>query len=260
MLKKMIISFSACLAFSIPTFALAEVKPSEVASQTEIEKAATEIFNKIGGKVKSIKPSPVKGLYELLIEKDGRTGIVYLDEAQKHLIQGMVLDIAALQPVFAHPQDMLQSKQQTSLDVTKIPVESAFVMGNPKGTKKLYVFTDPDCPYCHKMHAELKKLVKIAPDVAIHIMLFPLPMHPGAYDKARVVLETMSQDLMDKAFEGKEVPKPTKDNSRAAIDAIIKFANENGIDGTPTLVLDDGKIVVGMRSSDDLKRILSDRN
>ncbi len=257
MLKKMIIIFSACLAFSIPMFAIAEVKPSEVSSQSDIEKAATDIFNKIGGKVKSIKPSPVKGLYEILIEKDGRTGIVYLDEAKKHLIQGMVLDIAVLQPVFAHPQEMLQPKQQTSLDVTKIPVESAFIMGNPKGTKKLYVFTDPDCPYCHKMHAELKKLEKIAPDVAIHVMLFPLPMHPGAYDKSRVILETMSQDLMDKAFEGKELPKPTKESSKAAIDAVIKFAGENGIDGTPAMVTHSGKIIMGFKSSSALKDILS---
>lgn len=256
MFIKMIISLSAYLAFSISTLALAEIKPAKAESQSEIEKAATDIFNMIGGKVKSIKSSPVKGLYEILIEKDGRTGIVYLDEAKKHLIQGMVLDIAVLQPVFAHPQEMLQPKQQTSLDVTKIPVESAFVMGNPKGTKKLYVFTDPDCPYCHKMHTELKKLEKIAPDVVINIMLLPLPMHPGAYDKARVILETMNQDILDKAFEGKEVPKPTKESSKAAVDAVIKFAGENGINGTPTIVMPDGKIVVGMRDAESLKKLL----
>lgn len=259
MLKKVIISLSAYLAFSISTLALAEVKPPEAASQNEIEKAAADIFNKIGGKVKSIKPSPVKGLYEILIEKDGRTGIVYLDEAQKHLIQGMVLDIAVLQPVFAHSQEMLQPKQQASLDVTKIPVESAFVMGNPKGTKKLYVFTDPDCPYCHKMHAELKKLEKIAPDVSINVMMFPLPMHPGAYDKARVILETMSKDILDKAFEGKEVPKPTKESSKALVDSVIKFATENGINGTPTLVFDDGSIVVGGRDAESLKKLSASR-
>ena len=256
MLKKMIISLAAYLAFSIPMFAQADVKSSEVSSQSEIEKAATDIFNKIGGKVKSVKPSPVKGLYEILIEKDGRTGIVYLDEAKKHLLQGMVLDLETLQPVFAHPQDMLQPKQQTSLDVNKIPVDSAFIMGNPKGAKKLYVFTDPDCPYCHKMHAELKKLEKLDSDVAIYIMLFPLPMHPGAYDKARIILETKDQDVMDKAFEGKEVPQPTKESSKVTINSIIKLANDNGISGTPTLVLGDGKIVVGGRDAEALKAML----
>ena len=254
MFKKMFVCLSALIIFTA-TLAMAEVNPAQI----ELEKATNEIFNKIGGKVKSIKPAPVKGLYEILIEKDGKSGIVYLDESRKHLMQGMILSIDGLQPVFSHPQDMLQPKQQTSLDVTKIPVESAFVMGNPKGTKKLYVFTDPDCPYCHKMHDELKKLATIAPDVAIHIMLFPLPMHPGAYDKARVVMETMSQELMDKAFAGKEMPKPTKESSKAAVDAIVKFAGENGISGTPTLVLGDGSIVVGGRDAESLNVLLGSK-
>jgi thiol:disulfide interchange protein DsbC len=257
MLNKLLATLSALLLMAAPLYAATDSKPAAESSSSQVEKAVNDIFNKIGGKVKSIKPAPVKGLYEILIEKDGRTGIVYLDDARKHLMQGMILDIEALQPVFSHPQELLQPKQQTAVDVTKIPVDAAFIMGNPKGAKKLYVFTDPDCPYCHKMHIELKKLVTIAPDVAIHVMLFPLPMHPDAYDKSRAVLETMSQDVMDKAFEGKDVPKPTKENSKVAIDAIVKFAGENGIGGTPTLVLGDGKIIVGFKSSSALKDILS---
>ena len=89
-------------------------------------------------------------------------------------------------------------------------------------------------------------------------MLFPLPMHPGAYDKARVIFETKDHDLLDKAFEGKEVPKPAKESSKAAVDAVIKFAGENGIGGTPTLVLGDGRIVVGMRDAEALKKLLSE--
>ena len=136
------------------------------------------------------------------------------------------------------------------------PVDSAVIMGNPKGSKKLYVFTDPDCPYCQKGHVELKKLAKIAPDVAIHIMLFPLPMHPAAYEKSRTILETKSHELLDKAFEGKEIPKPTKDSSKIAIDEIIKFANKNGISGTPTMVMPDSTIQVGMRDAETMKKML----
>ena len=132
-------------------------------------------------------------------------------------------------------------------------------MGNPKGIKKLYVFTDPDCPYCRKGHAELKKLAKIAPDVAIHIMLFPLPMHPGSYDKSRSVIESKNLDLLDKAFDGKEIPKPTKESSKKAIDEIVKFANANGISGTPTMVLPNGTIQVGMRDAETMKKMLDEK-
>lgn len=220
------------------------------------EKEATDVLKKTGITVTSVKQSPARGLFELLVEKDGQKGVVLLDYGKKHLIQGMVVNLDTLQPASAHQQDLPQSKQQTSLDVSNIPTANAVVMGNPNGSKKLYVFTDPDCPYCRKGHAQLKKLAAIAPDVAIYVMLFPLPMHPAAYDKCRAVLEAKSGDLLDKVFEGKDVPLPTKESSKAAIDEIVKFGKANGISGTPTIVLPDGKIQVGMPDAEAMKKML----
>jgi len=220
-------------------------------------KEASELLKATGGTVKSIKYAPVKGMYELLVEKDGKQGLIYIDFEKKRLMQGFIIDLATLQPVAAHTkQDMPQQKQPASLDVKTIPLENSIVMGNPKGSKKLYVFTDPDCPYCRKFHAELQTLAKTSPDVAIYIIPFPLPMHPGAYDKARAILEAKSRDVLDNAFAGNEIPKPAQDASKARIDANIKFGNANGITGTPTFVLPDGKIVVGGRDAETLKKML----
>ncbi|WP_168205942.1 DsbC family protein [Geobacter sp. FeAm09] len=215
---------------------------------------AAELLKATGGTVKSIKPAPIKGMFEVLMEKEGRQGVIYVDYAKKRLMQGLIVDLATLQPVSAHVPEQPQQKQ--ALDTATIPLENAVVMGNPKGARKLYVFSDPDCPYCRKFHAELKSLTKAAPDVAIYLVPFPLAMHPGAYDKARAILEAKSLDVLDRAFEGKEVPKPTKDASKAQVDANIKFGNANGITGTPTMVMPDGKIVVGGRDAETLKKML----
>ncbi len=258
MLNRLIVTVAAALTVStaVPLMAADSAKAT-AADQKQIEATAAAVFSRIGGRVKSIKPAPVDGLYEILIEKDGKSGIVYLDRSGRHLMQGMVLDAATLTPVFAHPEDMLQPKQQTSLDVKRIPAQHAVVMGNPKGTRKLYVFTDPDCPYCSRMHTELKKLEKAAPDLAILVMLMPLEsLHPGVSEKVRAVMENGSLELLDKAFTGKQLPKPKREESRAAVEAILKFAGENGINGTPTLVLDNGSIMVGMRDAETLKGML----
>lgn len=217
---------------------------------------AGDLLKDLGATVKSIKPAPAKGLFEIMLEKDGKPGLLFMDYGKKHLIQGVMVQLPELKPVAAHQQDFPQPKQITSVDPGTIPVKNAIIMGNRKGTKKLYVFTDPDCPYCRTFHGELKKLTRIAPDVAIHIMLFPLPMHPGAYDKSRIIIETASLQNLDKAFEGKEVPKPSKESSKAVIDENITFANSNGISGTPTMVLPDGKIMVGGRDAEELKKML----
>lgn len=218
-------------------------------------KEAGDFLKPTGASVLSIKESPSRGLFELLVQKDTQKAIIFIDYGKKHLIQGMMVDLAKMEPVSSHKLDPPQQKP-AKLDVNSIPTKNAVTIGNPNGSKKLYVFTDPDCPYCRKGHEELKKLAKIASDVAIHVMLFPLPMHPGAYDKSRAVIETMSLDLLDKAFEGKEVPKPTKESSKTAIDENIKFANANGISGTPTMVMPDGTIQVGMRDAETMKKML----
>jgi thiol:disulfide interchange protein DsbC len=258
MFKELIFTLALLLIVASPSFAMAKEGCGGACNVCHklSEKDANELLKKIGVTVKSVKEAPAKGLFELLVEKDSKQGILYMDYGKKHLMQGMMVSLETMQPVSAHAQDLPQPKQVTSVDVSKIPVDKAVVIGNPTGAKKIYVFTDPDCPYCKKAHLELKKLATIAPDVAIHIMLFPLPMHPAAFDKARTMFETKSLELMDKAFDGKDVPKPTRESSKAAIDEIIKFANANGISGTPTVVMPDGKIEVGMRDAETMKKIL----
>jgi len=258
MFKELLTALAVSIIIASPSYAMAKdgCGGECTSCHSLTEKDAGDLLKKTGLKVKSVKQAPSRGLFELLVEKDNKQGVIFIDYGKKHLIQGMIVNLETLQPVSSHAQDLPQPKQVTSVDVTKIPLDKAVIMGNPKGSRKLYVFTDPDCPYCQKGHVELKKLAAIAPDVAIYIMLYPLAMHPGAYDKSRTIFETKSLDLMDKAFDGKEIPKPSKEGSKAAIDEIIKFANASGISGTPTMVMPDGKVEVGMRDAETLKKML----
>jgi thiol:disulfide interchange protein DsbC len=89
-------------------------------------------------------------------------------------------------------------------------------------------------------------------------MLFPLSMHAQAFDKSRVLLINKSRKLLDEAFEGKELPKPTGDEGKPEVEAIKRFAQEHGISGTPTLILPDGTAVVGGRDAEALLKLLSD--
>jgi len=218
---------------------------------------ANKLLSFAGITVKSVKPAPARGLYEVLFEKGGGIGLVFIDFAKKHLLEGQVLDLTTKQPVIAHEQELPRPKQFTGVDPKLIPLQHAFTIGNPKATKKIYVFTDPDCPYCRTLHPELAKLEKLMPDLAIHIMLYPLQqLHPQAYDKARVVLSTKSRKNLDQAFDGKELPKLKGDAAKAAVDAVIKFAQEQGINSTPTILLPDGKPYQGQRDAQALQAIL----
>lgn len=218
---------------------------------------AADILKPLALSVKSVKHAPVSGMFEVLAERSGTEGIVYIDYGKKYLMQGVIVDAKKLDSVSSHSRPAPPEKKLAMIDPKTIPAQLSLVMGNPNGSRKLYVFTDPDCPYCRKFHAELVKLERIVPEVAIHIMLFPLPMHAQAFDKSRVLLVNKNRKLLDEAFEGKVLSNPVGDDGKPEIEAIIKFAQKHGISGTPTMVLPDGTTVVGGRDVETLKQMLS---
>lgn len=207
------------------------------------------------GEVKSVRMSPVKGLWELTLERDGRQAVAYMDFAKKHLLPGPVFDIATGKQFFTPP---IQKKETRKIDVSTIPLSDSIVMGNPIGRNRIFVFTDPDCPFCARQHAELKRLTAMDKSVAVYVKMFPLKMHPKAYDKARVILGSGSLDLLNKAFGGEPLPKPGEKDAGKPVDETIKLGESLGINGTPALIFPDGRIVAGFRDNVAIQKILKE--
>jgi len=89
----------------------------------------------------------------------------------------------------------------------------------------------------------MKKVIEERKDIAFYIKMFPLPMHKGAYDKAKAIVCEKSLALLEDAFEKKELPKPKCDTK--VIDENIKLAEKLGITGTPALIFPGGRVVPG---------------
>jgi thiol:disulfide interchange protein DsbC len=218
------------------------------------EEAGT-IFKGLG-EVKSVKMSPVKGLYEVTVQQNNRQAVAYLDFGKKLLVPGPVFDIASKQPLTPPPVELPKILSKAEMDT--IPLANSIVMGNPNGKKRIFVFTDPECPFCGRLHAELKKLIALEPDLTIYIKMYPLDMHPNAFGKARVLLSANSLELLDKAFAGEKLPEPGDKDPREPVDETIKLGKTLGIDGTPAIVLPDGRMISGTRDVKTLRGMLSE--
>ena len=211
----------------------------------------------INAKVKDVRMSKVKGLWEIEGEMGDQKFLVYMDFAKQYLIQGkggmMFIPVADI----GKPQKQPEMKK---LDLSKIPVEKAILIGDKKADKKIIVFSDPDCPYCQKLHPEMKKIVEKRKDVAFLIKLYPLPMHPEAYDKAKAIVCEKSADkamkLMDDAFSGKSISKPNAKCDASEVDNNLKLAAELGIRGTPAIIFPDGRLLPGYVEADAILAIL----
>jgi len=95
--------------------------------------------------VVDIKSSPITGLWQIDVDAgEGKRGALMLDYAKKHfIILSQLIPIEAI------------GKARTT-DFSKLPLKDAVVLGAKGAKKKVAVFSDPDCPYCRKLHDEMK--------------------------------------------------------------------------------------------------------
>lgn len=205
-----------------------------------------------------VKPAPVRGLFQALVKKGKDEGIIYIDYGKKYLINGRILDTGRKTDVTQ--EELVNSKR---INPSSIKLDNALIMGNLSGSKELYVFTDPECPYCAQLHKELLQLVRDEPDLRINIILFPLDIHPAAAGKidSIVCLSKSSMvdalAMLDRSFEKQDI-KPIDCGSSFGVSG-TRQADELGISVTPTIVLPDGRIVMGMKKSAEIRKLLGEK-
>lgn len=93
----------------------------------------------------------------------------------------------------------------------------------------------------------MKKVVNERKDIAFYIKMFPLKIHPGAYEKTKAIVCEKSLTLLEDAYDKKQLPKPKCETS--AIEENIKLAEKLGITGTPALILPDGRVITGYKDA-----------
>ena len=84
--------------------------------------------------------------------------------------------------------------------------------------------------------------------------MFPLPMHKDAYDKAKSIVCEKSLALLDDSFAKKHLPKAKCKTS--AVDDNIKLAQKLNINGAPSMILPDGRIISGYRDAEAIMELI----
>ena len=184
----------------------------------------------------SVAPAQVKGLYEVVM---GRK-IAYTDRTGRYFMLGSLVDMTTNDDLTAARQEVL-----SLIDVRKLPLHDAIVRVNGKGRRTLFVFSDPDCPYCQRLEPELDKL----DDVTIYIFLFPIEsLHSDAARKAQSIWcqadEKGRAQLWHRVVTHVETIATTEcDNP---LRRNLALGESLGVVGTPTIVGADGRSLPGM--------------
>jgi thiol:disulfide interchange protein DsbC len=238
MFRKPLISAFAALAILLAG-AAAAAEPPEVAKlrQTLQERLP-------GVQPESIAPSPVPGLFEVVIG----ARLFYMTGDARYLLQGSVIDLVA-------ERDISEARRsEVRLAAVERVGEDTMIVFAPQEVKHtVTVFTDPDCPYCRKLHDEMDELNALG--IKIRYLLYP---RAGAGSRTYVktvsawCAEDRNQALTD-IKAGAEIPVSSCDNP---VETHRALGETMGITGTPTLVLEDGRVLPGYVPAQQLLQMI----
>jgi thiol:disulfide interchange protein DsbC len=198
-------------------------------------------------KIDAIKPSEVKGLYEISV---GST-VFYVSDDGKYLLEGHLIDIAAR-------KDLTEGKLSDShvAALKKLGTDKMIVFA-PKTIKHtVTVFTDIDCGYCRKLHSEIDSY--LAEGIAIQYIFFPRAgKNSESYKKAVSVWCAGNAEERKAAFtaakKGETPKEKTCDNP---VDEHMKLGAEFQVNGTPTIVSEKGVVYPGYLPAKQLAETL----
>lgn len=221
--------------------------PAANADEAVIRQAMTKSMPSV--KIDSVKPSEVKGLYEVMVG----TNIFYVSEDGKYLLQGRLVDMAAHKDL---TEEKLSGARKQAIE--KIGQENMIVFKPKIGKYTVSVFTDIDCGYCRKLHSELDQY--LAQGITIQYLFFPRAGKGSeSYNKAVSVWCAKDRNAaLTDAKKGNTPPAKTCDNP---VDKHMQLGADFDVKGTPMIVSEKGNIYPGYMPAKQLFEALeSEKN
>jgi thiol:disulfide interchange protein DsbC len=192
----------------------------------------------------AIHPTAWPGVFEVAMGAN----LAYVDATGRYFLFGHLYDMRQQRDLTAERKDAM-----ARIDFGSLPLADALTEVRGNGTRMLAIFSDPDCPYCRRLETELRGLN----DVTIHTFLMPLAsLHPAARGKAVSVWCAADRLATWRALMLRDVLPPQADCLHP-VDRNVTLGEQLGINGTPTLIASDGRVLAGAASRDQIEAWLS---
>ncbi len=191
----------------------------------EIEKNFPEI------KVDKITKTAYDGLYEIFAGNE----LLYTDKKASFFLLGNLIDTKTRENV-----SEVRLQKLTAIRFDDLPLDMAFKTVRGNGSRRMAVFSDPNCGYCKRFETDLLELK----DVTIYTFLYPI-LAPDSMPKSRQVWcsEDRTKAWQDLMIRGM---LPGSDGKcDAPIEKIVELGNRLRINSTPATVFENGERVPG---------------
>ncbi|MET0936541.1 MAG: DsbC family protein [Luteibacter sp.] len=203
-----------------------------------------------GIEVSSIAPSPIPGYFQVVAS--GR--MVYVSADGHYMINGNLVDLQKKTDLSAAAWAAMRK-----VELAKVPDSQRLIYSPANPKHKVTVFTDVDCGFCRQLHAHIDEFNKQG--IAVEYVFWPREgvkttggNDTPSYTKAvSVWCSSDRKNAFNAAMSG-STPKaatcanPVKDE--------FELGERLGVNGTPTIVTENGDIVGGYVTPEQLLKAL----
>ncbi|MGH8503458.1 MAG: DsbC family protein [Gammaproteobacteria bacterium] len=194
----------------------------------------------------SIEPSPVEGIYQVAYGAQ----ILYISADGRYLLRGSLVDLE-------NREDLTEAAsakvRRQTLD--KLDEDQMIVFSPEKPRHTITVFTDIDCGYCRKLHAEINQY--LAQGIKVRYLAFPRAgVNSTSYDKAVDVWCAQDRNVaLTRAKRDEAVADESCDNP---VKAQYELGQALGVSGTPAIMLENGEMIPGYQPAKPLAAMLDE--
>ena len=187
-----------------------------------------------GIEAKDIQPSQVDGWYT--IQKGSI--VAYVSADGRYLLQGDMIDLEAQ----VNLSDQVRSSMRRDV-MAAVSDDEVITFTPPEVKYSVTVFTDIDCSYCRKLHAEIDEY--LANGIEVRYLLYPRngPTSRSWSTAEEVWCAVDRNHALTMAKRDKDFL--TKDCDSSMVKNHYLIGQDVGLSGTPAIVFEDGTLLAG---------------
>ena len=207
---------------------------ADPATKAAVGDPRAEIIKKFpGSKVEDIRPSPIKGVFEISLGGD----VAYVSADGRYLISGDMFDIDSRTNLTETGRADTRRKLLAKLD------EKDMIVFAPETAKHtITVFTDVECGYCRKLHAEIAQINKLG--VRVRYLAYPRS-GPSTADWEKMEAVWCSKDRKSAITKAKQGADVKSQNCAAPVAKQYELGEQLGVRGTPAIFTASGDYIGG---------------
>jgi thiol:disulfide interchange protein DsbC len=237
-MKKMIVLF--CL---MPLVLFAAEKPEVTALKQQLSKILPP-----GMAIDSITATQHAGLYEVLVGSE----VFYVTRDGRYMLNGDLIDLKSQQNLSETRRNGLRKKLLDAVDE-----KDMIIFGSSSAKHTITVFTDIDCGYCRKLHREIDNYMQMG----FRVRYLAYPRAGIGSDSYRKAVSVWCAEDRNKALTlAKGGAKPESRQCDNPVAREFSLGQRLGVRGTPTIVLEDGRVVPGYVPAGRLLKIINENS